>query len=300
MEYSIVVTTYNDGREITAYLDGILKQTKLPCEMIIVDGGSTDDTIERIKEYQKGSGVQIRLFYGKRLNIAEGYNEAIRNTKCKYIGITGVGNFYDVNYFSDLLHSMQVNNSDVEHGMICVYGENKFATSYGKAFLGKVTNPSNRGCLIKKEVFENVGYFLTDFIYAGEDEEFYQRVIGKGYQCHWSSDNKIYWKVPSTFQELNKQISNYMIGSMQIQSTMKYLWSIKFSILFTIMLFCSLIWYKLIFFPVMIFTIFIWRYKEIRAAFLKYYYHVMKSIFLVKNIKFLQKKYKVRRNDFRG
>jgi len=297
MEYSIVATTYNDGQEIEIFLDEILKQKKLPCEIIIADGGSTDDTVEKIKKYQKNSDVSIRLFYGKRLNIAQGYNEAIRNAKCKYIGITGIGNFYDVNFFSDLLQNMQMNHSDVEHGMICAYGENKFARSYGKAFLGKITNPSNRGCLIKKDIFENIGYFLTDFIYAGEDEEFYQRVINKGYQCHWSKENKIYWKVPTSYKEMNKQIDRYMIGSMQIQSVIEYLWNIKYSILFTFILISPLLWLKFFFLPAAVFILFCWRYKEMRAAFLKYYYHVTKTIFLVKNIKFLSKKYKVRRGE---
>lgn len=293
MNYSIIATTYNDGREIEEFLENILKQTELPYEIVIADGGSADDTIIKIKKFQEVSKIPIVLLYGKRLNIAEGYNEAVRNTTCRYIGITGVGNFYEKNYFECLSRHMQSDDTDVEYGQVCAYKYNRFTVGYEKAFLNRYTMPSNHGCLIKKEVFEKIGYFYTDYVYAGEDEEFFLRVVNSGYRCHLCKGCKVYWKVPQDYHELNKQINNYMIGSMQIYSARKYLWSIRYSIIFTISIvasfFCPWIFIATIF----IFISFVIKCKDFFAAFLKYYYHIEKTLSLFRNIKYFQKKYKV-------
>lgn len=293
MNYSIIATTFNDGNEIEGYLENILKQTHLPYELVIADGGSTDDTLIKIMKYQELSEVPIILLHGRRLNIAEGYNEAIKNTNCRCIGITGVGNFYDENYFEYLMENMQSNNTDVEYGKVCACRSNRFSSGYEKAFLNRYTMPSNHGCLIKKEIFEKVGYFLTDYIYAGEDEEFFQRVINYGYDCHLCKESKAYWEVPQNYCELNKQISNYMIGSMQIYCASEYLWSIRYSIIFTAVFVASLFEPRLFIAVILIFIFFAQKSKSFFAAFLKYYYHVVKMILLFKNIKYLQKKYKV-------
>src|SRR4051812_11622105 len=43
--YSIVIPAYNAAKTIIASLESCLKQTRLPEEIIVVDDGSTDDTL---------------------------------------------------------------------------------------------------------------------------------------------------------------------------------------------------------------------------------------------------------------
>lgn len=50
---SIVMTTYNRGHLIRKSIDSLLQQTYKNIEIIIVDNGSTDNTPEILKEYQK-------------------------------------------------------------------------------------------------------------------------------------------------------------------------------------------------------------------------------------------------------
>lgn len=49
---SIVIATYNAVETIECCLDSIVPQITNECELIIIDGFSKDDTIERIKHYQ--------------------------------------------------------------------------------------------------------------------------------------------------------------------------------------------------------------------------------------------------------
>ena len=48
---SVVMTTYNGVKYVGAQIDSILAQTELPCEIIIRDDGSTDQTWELLQEY---------------------------------------------------------------------------------------------------------------------------------------------------------------------------------------------------------------------------------------------------------
>src|SRR5690606_20664091 len=71
MKCSIVIRAYNEGKHIRKLLLGISQQSLQPREIILVDSGSTDDTVAIAREF----GVRIvaiekRLFtFGRALNI---------------------------------------------------------------------------------------------------------------------------------------------------------------------------------------------------------------------------------------
>ena len=49
---SLICTVFNEGRTVRALLDSLLAQSLLPDEVVIVDGGSTDDTVAHIRAYE--------------------------------------------------------------------------------------------------------------------------------------------------------------------------------------------------------------------------------------------------------
>ena len=96
--YSIIATSYNDENEIKNFLDNILSQSTAPSEIVIADGGSNDNTIKIITEEAKKNST-IKLVTNGRLNISQGYNLALKNAKYNLIGVVGIGNIYEKNYF---------------------------------------------------------------------------------------------------------------------------------------------------------------------------------------------------------
>ena len=63
MKISLITTVLNEEKTIKFLLQSIEVQTKKPDEVVIVDAGSTDQTVQLIKAWQKRSKLKIRLFH---------------------------------------------------------------------------------------------------------------------------------------------------------------------------------------------------------------------------------------------
>lgn len=239
MEFTVVATTFNDSKGITKYLDSIMSQTLLPKEIIIADGGSKDDTVRVIQEYADGKSVKITVDFGKRLNIAEGYNTAIRLAKTDVILITGIGNLYENTYAEKLVTTMENTDAEIVHGVIRGQDNGWFSRIYNKAYLrgdkGKIPFlPSNRGVLIKKSVFDRVGYFYEKFIYAGEDTEFFLNTLNAGIKTESCDAAILYWDTPHTFKEDKKKTKMYALSKWQFMDNKKTIRSQAIKMLFPI------------------------------------------------------------------
>jgi len=51
VDISVCIATYNSEKTLRACLDSIFRQTVKPKEVLVCDGGSTDRTLEVLKEY---------------------------------------------------------------------------------------------------------------------------------------------------------------------------------------------------------------------------------------------------------
>lgn len=216
-DYSIVITIYNDEKEIVELLNNIKEQTVQPKEIIIVDGGSSDKSIEYVENYS----ANIKLIRGGRLNISEGLNRGIRECISEYVGIAMTGNRYKRDFFEILLNVMKTSDCGIAYGPICGNSAGKFSDWYNKYLLngdeGKDFGiASNHGCLLKREVFNEIGFFYEKFVYAGEDAEFYARALKNGIKCKFVEQAKLYWDTPNSLKAYLKQKKVYTIADMQI------------------------------------------------------------------------------------
>jgi glycosyltransferase involved in cell wall biosynthesis len=85
MKISVVVPNYNHGASITQTIDGILSQTYRNFELIIVDDGSTDESVEILKRYQQlDSRIHLLLFSENR-GVTAAVTEGIRAASGKLL-----------------------------------------------------------------------------------------------------------------------------------------------------------------------------------------------------------------------
>lgn len=87
MKASVVITTYNNPDYLRRVIEGYLKQSRLPDEILIADDGSTNDTFQTIKEIKSGSPVKIIHIWheDKGFRAASIRNKAIAASTGEYI-----------------------------------------------------------------------------------------------------------------------------------------------------------------------------------------------------------------------
>jgi len=81
---SIVAANYNNGRYLDDFIQSIFASTILPMELILIDDGSNDNSVEIIKKYKNHDWIKIILFTeNKGFTVA--LNTGIEKASGKYI-----------------------------------------------------------------------------------------------------------------------------------------------------------------------------------------------------------------------
>ena len=90
MKITIITPTLNNEKTILDTLDSVSGQSYRNIEHLIIDGGSKDQTLEIIENYD---GKKLKIFK-KETNIYEAINYGIKNSKGNIIGILGADDIY--------------------------------------------------------------------------------------------------------------------------------------------------------------------------------------------------------------
>lgn len=85
--FSIIIATYNCGQKIEKTLASIFSQKKDLFELIIMDGASSDDTLDYIKKYES----DLTLISEKDKGVFDAFNKGIDLATGKYLYFIGAG-----------------------------------------------------------------------------------------------------------------------------------------------------------------------------------------------------------------
>lgn len=95
---SVVVPSYNHSKYIRACLESIVQQTYSPLEIVIVDDGSTDDSVEVIKAFvaahENDEGRTFRTFFRKNHGAYRSLNFGIESSRGSVVTILNSDDFY--------------------------------------------------------------------------------------------------------------------------------------------------------------------------------------------------------------
>lgn len=100
MRVSVICTVLNESRAIGNLLDSLLAQSRLPDEVVIVDGGSNDGTQSVILGY--ADRLPLKLQEARGANISRGRNLAIKRSTGEVIASTDAGVRLSPNWLEDI------------------------------------------------------------------------------------------------------------------------------------------------------------------------------------------------------
>jgi glycosyltransferase involved in cell wall biosynthesis len=162
-DVSVIVTVKNEASAIHGLLDSLRSQTTPPAEVVIVDGGSTDGTVERIGSYRPR--LPLKLLLREGANISQGRNEAVRAASGQIIASTDAGVRLVPNWLEQLTRPFQEDASlDVVSGFFLPDPQTVFERAMGATVLPVESDvdpqrflPSSRSVAFRREAWQEVG-----------------------------------------------------------------------------------------------------------------------------------------------
>ena len=184
---SVVMSVYNGGEYLHDAIDSILSQTFTDFEFIIIDDGSTDQTLKIIKQYRD---PRIRLVSRENRGLIASLNEGVDLAKADYIARQDADDI-SKSYRLEKLHGFLETNKDVgivgsEFEMISDKGEvlAEFKYPGGSIDAGRalfVRNPLSHGSvLMRRDMLVAVAGYRGG-VGPIEDYDLWVRLYSRGY-----------------------------------------------------------------------------------------------------------------------
>lgn len=212
---SFVTTVLNEEGSVKSFLESLDKQTKMPDEVVIVDGGSSDDTIAKIKSSKlKVQNLKILIKKGNR---AMGRNEAIKNCTGNIIVCSDAGCVLDKNWLKNIVEPFKNKEVDVAAGfyepIVSSIFEKSLAcyTCVMPDDVNKNFLPSSRSIAFKKEVWEKVGGYPEN-LETCEDLVFAKKLKKKEFRFKVEKNAIVFWPQRKNIFQAFRQFLNYAIG----------------------------------------------------------------------------------------
>ena len=180
MKISIITVAYNSKKTIQDAINSVLSQDYDNIEYIIVDGASTDGTVEVVNEaIKKHNERNIKLLSEKDNGIYDAMNKGITLATGDVIGILNSDDFYINNdVISTVVNAFMAKNVDsVFADLVYVRAEalDKIVRYYSSASFNPKKMaygwmPAHPTFFAKKEMYEQYGLYKTDYRIAADYE----------------------------------------------------------------------------------------------------------------------------------
>ena len=190
---SVVIPLYNKEKAIVNTLRSVLTQTYTDFEVVVVDDGSTDNSLNVVRSFVDSftHSSFVKIIHKENGGVSSARNRGIKEAKGDYIALLDGDDLWEQTFLTEqlkLIHDFPqagmwgVNTAFIKNGKCWKweqgmgdgyrgYVENYFGTSHNDLFCSS-------SVVIRKDVFEKVGYF-DERISSSEDLDMWYRIILK-------------------------------------------------------------------------------------------------------------------------
>ena len=183
MRISIITVCYNSAKTIEKTIQSVLDQDYPNLEYIIIDGGSTDGTIDVINKYQK----KISKYISEPDNgISDAFNKGLHLATGEIIGILNSDDWYEPDTLKTVSLELLNNTSydylvgslrywDKTGGSYIINPDKKYYKKI-KYMMPRLNHPAS---FFRKRVYTEIGLFNLNYLYAMDYDLFLRSFLAK-------------------------------------------------------------------------------------------------------------------------
>ena len=116
IQVSIIIPCFNVACYIERSIKSALPQSGISLEIIVVDDGSTDNTVEVVQNLQKNDSRIKLIRMGSNGGVAMARNEGLKKAKGEYIAFLDSDDYVDCEYYSTLYELATRTGADIAKG----------------------------------------------------------------------------------------------------------------------------------------------------------------------------------------
>lgn len=220
MKVTLIVPVLNEEGSIPQLIKSISEQTLKPSEVIFVDGGSKDKTVDTIRfEGKKLSYINLKVLI-KEGNRSAARNKAINSSINSIIACTDAGCILDKNWLKNITKPFINKKVDVVAGYYrgkCKTVFQKCLTPYALVMPDKVDAdkflPATRSMALRKKVWEVLGGFPEEFS-NNEDYVFSNKLKDK-FEIYFAKNAIVEWIPRKNAKEAFNMFFRFALGDAQ-------------------------------------------------------------------------------------
>lgn len=193
VQSSVMMVTYNRLALTKQTLDNLLKNTNIPMELIFVDNGSTDGTVEFLNEFRESHrDMDIKIkFNSENKGIAIARNQALSLATKTWLATIDNDILVPEGWLGEAIDIMTKNP---QYGMIGVNMEGVrygLVTLNGKAFQSKPQGNLGTACAVfSRKLHQMIGFFNTEYEFYGmEDSDYGWRARVAGFKLGYIKED---------------------------------------------------------------------------------------------------------------
>ena len=209
---TLISTVRDAGPHIGEFLDSIRAQTRVPNEIVIVDGGSTDGTLDTLR-----AATDVTLIELPGANIPTGRNAAIRGATHEVIAVSDADCVLTSGWLEGLAGAIE-DGADVAMGSYRAIPSNLFEACSAATHvpdpdeLAEATfMPSSRSVAFRRAAFDAAGGY-PDWLDVGEDMYLDLRLRDQGAKMVLVRDAVTEWRPRPTLEATWRQYRSYATG----------------------------------------------------------------------------------------
>jgi glycosyltransferase involved in cell wall biosynthesis len=161
-------------------MDSILRQKYSNYEYLIIDGASTDRTLDVMKEYEPKFKGRMHWSSEKDAGIYDAMNKGIASANGELIGIINSDDWYEPDCFERIIHAYEKNGEGIYYGILrYMLGKQETLLKrdhHTNLDKGMIQHPT---CFITKNIYDRIGVYDTTYRIVA-DYEFMLRAKNKG------------------------------------------------------------------------------------------------------------------------